>query len=372
MQTSIENQKQLQIIMNTVLDGLIIIDSRGKIMSFNHSAEGIFGYKKSEVIGKNVKMLMPDPYKEEHDSYLHNFLSTGEKKVIGIGREVKAQRKDGSVFPMELGINEMSFDGQRMFVGTIRDISERKEAEILIEQSIYDLKRSNQDLDEFAYIASHDLKEPIRGLTNNASFLKEDYEDQLDSYGKERLERMIFLCNRMENLVDSLLYFSRLGRQDLAIQETNLTDLIEDIKLMSSDFLEESNAKINIINQLPALVCDSLRIKEVLRNLIINAIKYNDKDQKIIEIGCHHDGVESVFFVKDNGIGIEEEFYNDIFRIFKRLNQEDDKSRGTGVGLTFVKKIIERHNGRVWLESEPHKGTTFYFTIHSAANEEAA
>jgi two-component system, LuxR family, sensor kinase FixL len=251
-----------------------------------------------------------------------------------------------------------------MFVGTVRDISERKNAEQEIQQYLSALKSSNQELDDFAYIASHDLKEPLRGLSNNVTFLKEDYQDKIDADGHRRFDRMAYLCERMERLINDLLYFSRLGRQELAVQVTDLNEVISDIESMMESVLSEANVKIVIPEKLPSITCDLPRITEVFRNLITNAIKYNDKPEKRVEIGCHTTDGERVFYVRDNGIGIPSRFYNDVFRIFKRLNDEDDSVKGTGVGLTFVKKIIERHSGRIWIESEVGKGTTFYFTIN--------
>ena len=368
----ISEANRLNAVMNTVLDGVITISSEGIIKSFNPAAEKIFQYSAAEVIGHNVKRLMPNPYHDQHDGYLKNYLETGDRKVIGIGRQVTAKRKDGTTFPIELGVNEMNIEGQRMFVGTIRDITERVESEEAISSYLAKLKRSNQELDDFAYIASHDLKEPLRGLSNNALFLEEDYEEILDEGGKRRLKRMKFLCHRLETLVDDLLYYSRLGRQDLAIQESDLNVIIKDITLMMETSLKEANAEVIIPQPLPGITCDAPRITEVFRNLITNAVKYNDKENKTIEVGCikdtilnsHDTPAQPTFYVKDNGIGIKEDFYNDVFRIFKRLNDEDDNIKGTGVGLTFVKKIIERHGGKIWLESELGVGTTFYFNLN--------
>jgi signal transduction histidine kinase len=235
------------------------------------------------------------------------------------------------------------------------------------------LERSNTELDDFAYIASHDLKEPLRGLFNNARFLHEDYAEKLDREGVSRLLRLGYLCQRMEQLINDLLYFSRIGRQELGIQLTDLNEIIRDIEMMSETTLQECNAAIVIPNELPRISCDKTRISEVFRNLIVNAIKYNDSATKLVEVGyCDEiktrDGTETqVFYVKDNGIGIAEEFHEDIFRIFKRLNAEDDDKKGTGVGLTFVRKIVERHGGRIWLASALGEGTTFYFTIAQGA-----
>lgn len=361
---------RLKTVLGTVLDGIITIDRVGVIHRFNAAAERIFGYSADEVIGQNIKNLMPEPYHAQHDQYLKNYFTTQQKKVIGVGRTVAAKRKDGTVFPIDLGVNEMQIDGEPMFVGSIRDISERVASEKAISDYVSKLKRSNQELDDFAYIASHDLKEPLRGLSNNAIFLEEDYESVLDDSGKKRLHRIRYLCKRMETLVDELLYFSRLGRQELAIKPVNLNSVITDIEQMMDLSLEEANAKIVIPQPLPTMTCDVPRITEVFRNLITNALKYNNKEEKWIEVGCLERPLSSetnaaiaTFYVKDNGIGIDQVFFNDIFRIFKRLNSESENEKGTGVGLTFVKKIIERHGGQIWLESEIGVGTTFFFTL---------
>lgn len=361
----------LEAVMDTVLDGLIIIDQKGTIQRFNKSACEIFGYTVEEVLGKNVKMLMPEPYQSSHDGYLHNYHTTGDKKIIGIGREILAKRKDTSVFPMELGVNEMEMDGETLYVGTIRDISKRKQAEKEMQQMLTKLKISNQELDQFAYIASHDLKEPLRGLANNALFLKEDYEDQLDEDGMKRIDRMRFLCDRMEKLVDNLLYYSRLGRHEIALVETDLNTTLKNVIELSFNNDTGAQAEFIIPKPLPTVFCDHQKVAELFRNLISNGIKYNDKQHKTIEIGVSQkpnpgngSAKNEIFYVKDNGIGIDEQFFSDIFRIFKRLNSESDAVRGSGVGLTFVKKIVERHEGTIWLESEPGKGSCFYFTLN--------
>ncbi len=366
------NKIFLQALSANILDGLITINEQGTVLSVNPAAERMFGYAAEEIAGHNVKILMPEPYHSEHDGYLKNFCTTGQAKIIGVGgREVVARRKDGSTFPMELGVSQMWIHGERVFIGLLRDISERKAMERDKLQYIADLARSNQELDDFAYIASHDLKEPLRGVTNNAMFLREDYEDKLDEKGVKRLDRMTFLCKRMEQLVDDLLYFSRLGRGDLAVKRVDLNGVIKDIEMMMEATLQEHNAAIIVPKPLPSIVCDVPRVTEVFRNLITNAVKYNKSEHKQVEIGCTtmtelapEAPDEPVFYVRDNGIGIPAQFHREIFRIFKRLNEEDDTERGSGVGLTFVQKIIERHNGRIWLESAVGEGTTFYFTLH--------
>jgi chemotaxis family two-component system sensor kinase Cph1 len=250
------------------------------------------------------------------------------------------------------------------------------------------LLRSNQELDDFAYIASHDLKEPLRGIHNYASFLIEDYHARLDDAGRTKLETLQSLTQRMDALLDSLLDSSRVGRLEFAIQETNLNELLAEVLDSLRISLHERGVEVRVPTVLPTLRCDRVRIGEVLRNLIANAMKYNDKPQKWIEIGTFtpdrppKNGTASEprpqgqragkgppslgLYVRDNGIGIREQHYGSIFRIFKRLHARDKFGGGTGVGLTIVKKIVERHGGKIWVESKYGEGTTFYFTLPEA------
>ncbi|MDE3061217.1 MAG: hypothetical protein KGJ06_09415, partial [Pseudomonadota bacterium] len=251
-----------------------------------------------------------------------------------------------------------------------RNVDEVRRTYAMLENYAHALERSNKELDDFAYIASHDLKEPLRGIHNHSRFLLEDNAGKLDPDSVNKLNRLVYLSQRMERLVNDLLYFSRLGRQELAIQSTDINAVIHDIENTLDVFLHERNARIVIPKPLPTIVCDKTRVTEAFRNLITNAVKYNDKPEKTVEIGFLDayslaDGTMArhVFYVRDNGKGIASEFYEEVFRIFKRLQAGKDSEDGTGVGLTFVKKIVERHGGRIWLESEPNVGTTFYFTL---------
>lgn len=238
-----------------------------------------------------------------------------------------------------------------------------------------ELERSNNELDAFAYIASHDLKEPLRGIHNYASFLIEDYAEVLHEDGVSKLETLVRLTQRMEDLIDSLLHFSRLGRVELAWQETDLNDLVKNVIDMLRVSLQMSNVEIRIPRPLPTVRCDRVQISEVFTNLFSNATKYNDRTEKWLEIGFldfdnqfRHDAEQSleaaiVFYVRDNGIGIRDYHLENIFRIFKRLHGPKKYGGGTGAGLTIAKKIVERHGGKIWVESIFGEGSTFYFTL---------
>ncbi|MBX9258275.1 GAF domain-containing protein [Desmonostoc muscorum CCALA 125] len=228
-----------------------------------------------------------------------------------------------------------------------------------------ELERRNNELDAFAYIASHDLKEPLRGIHNYSNFLIEDYGEILDEEGRHKLRTLIRLTQRMEDLIDSLLHFSRLGRIDLSMQDTDINSIVQRNLDLLSARIEEMGVEIRIPRPLPTVYCDRVQVGEVFNNLIANAIKYNDKPEKWIEIGYVEAASPApvTFYVRDNGIGIREKHFEAIFRIFKRLHGPSKYGGGTGAGLTITKKIVERHGGKIWVESTYGEGSTFYFTL---------
>jgi signal transduction histidine kinase len=229
------------------------------------------------------------------------------------------------------------------------------------------LEASNRDLDDFAYIASHDLKEPLRGLHNYSEFLLEDYRDKLDDEGVKKLETLKKLSRRMETLIETLLEYSRIGREDTVLANVNTKDMVDDVLDTLSIMADTKKVNITVSDKLPTVACDPARVSEVFRNLITNALKYNNKTYKMVEIGVDflNDSAPGipVFYVKDNGIGIPAEHRGTIFKIFRRLHGRDEYGGGTGSGLTIVKKIIDRHGGRIWVQSQEGEGTTFFFTL---------
>lgn len=249
-----------------------------------------------------------------------------------------------------------------------------RKAEELTRQN-EELTRSNADLDAFAHIASHDLKEPLRGIHNYASFVLEDYADKLDEEGQSKLRTMMKLTERMDQLIDGILHYSRLGREKLETEPTDLNHVVNLVMETLRPRLDQLGVTVRVPAPLPSVTINPVMLQEVFANLITNAMKYNDKPEKWIEIGSltHADpSVQAaeelalgrrVIYVKDNGIGIPEKFSHTIFQIFRRLHGRDQFGGGTGMGLTIVKVIVERHGGRIWLDSEPGQGTTFFMAL---------
>lgn len=264
-------------------------------------------------------------------------------------------------------LRQTARDALRYADGMTAELEERTRD---LEQLNEDLARSNQELDEFAHIASHDLKEPLRGIRNYATFLLEDYEDKLDDDGQSKLKTLTSLSDRLAGFIDDLLQFSRVGREDIEFIQVDVKELVAGIVETLMPWLESQGATVEISGDLPSVPCHAVYVGQVFRNLITNGVKYNECDEKRIVVGCEPNGAEGpVFYVRDNGIGIHEKHRDIVFRIFKRLHARDRFGGGTGAGLTVTKKIVERHGGRLWMDSVVGEGTTFYFTLGTEEGE---
>ena len=237
-----------------------------------------------------------------------------------------------------------------------------------------ELERSNDELDSFAYVASHDLKEPLRGIHNYSIFLLEDYADRLDADGVQKLQTLVRLSQRMESLIESLLQLSRVGRQELTPQALDMRQLLDEVLDLLSPRLEQTNTTVTVVGSLPTIWADPVRLGEVFNNLLTNAMRYSNQHEKQVVVGVAAEpktspkGVVSpqkfhVFYVHDQGIGIDPKHHENIFKIFKRLHAQGKYGGGTGAGLAIAKKMIEKHGGELWVESVLGEGATFYFSI---------
>lgn len=354
-----EQTARLAAIVETAVDAIITIDERGLIDSFNPSAERLFGYSREEVLGRNVSMLMPAPYREQHDGYLAHYLATGEKRIIGIGREVVAQRKDGTTFPIELAVSEMQVGKRRMFTGLVHDITQRKQIEERQARLIQELEAANEELKNFAYVVSHDLKAPLRAIGSLADWIAADQSEKLDADGKEHLRLLIQRARRMDSLIDGILQYSRVGRVRETVADVDVNEIVQEALAMLAP---PAHIKVEVAPDLPVVRTERTRILQLFQNLLSNAIKYLDKPQGLIRVGCDEHADEWEFSVSDNGPGIEPRHFKRIFQLFQTLAPRD-RVESTGVGLALVKKIVELYGGRVWIESQVGAGSTFFFTL---------
>lgn len=354
-----EGEERLRQVIEHVADCMLIVDFDGFIRYLNPAAETLFGRPAQELL----------------DGVFGFPIILGEKMEIEIVRP-----RPAAPAIAEMLLSELNWWGSRAYLAILRDITTRKKAELEMERKNQELEISNRELDDFAYIASHDLREPLRGIINFSAFLMEDYADKLDEAGRSKLETLMRLANREEKLIQALLDYSRIGRIELALDKVDLNAVIADISESVKISFQNDDIDITIPRLLPTVLCDRVRINAVFANLVANALKYNESKKKIIEIGYLKSAQASgkrtpskpgnpipadqtIYYVKDNGIGIRESHQDKIFTIFKRLHAQDKYGGGTGIGLTIVKKIIALHRGSIWLESTVGEGTTFYFTL---------
>jgi PAS domain S-box-containing protein len=382
-----DSEERLRAILETAVEGIVTIDDRGIIESLNPAAEKIFGFRGSELRGKNVSVLMPPPYRQEHDAYLARYLATGQARIIGIGREVVGQRKDGTVFPMDLSVSEVRLaGGQRLFTGFVRDITERKRAEKQLADLAQTLAEKNKELETIVYVASHDLRSPlvnIQGfsteldracqrlqarLSDGTAATAQPGDGEVRALLKEEIPEALEYIRagvaKIDTLLAGFLRYSRLGRAALNIKPLNLNAMLAGIVQAMEFQIHQAGVSLQV-GDLPGCLGDETQINQVFSNLLDNAVKYlrPGVPGQIRISGTLSEG-RSVYAVADNGIGIAPEHQAKIFEIFHRLNPSE--GQGEGLGLTIAQRILERNNGRIWVESKPSEGTTFLVSLPSA------
>ncbi len=358
------SEEQHRAVVENAVDGLLTIDELGTIEKFNNAAEIIFGYSAQEVIGTNIKILMPAPYHEEHDGYLKNYRDTNVKKIIGIGRYVEGRNKDGTIFPIDLSVSEMKLGSTRKFSGIVRDISERVAFEKEREQFIEQLTDSNEELERFAFVCSHDLQEPLRMISSFSEKLQDHIGEDLnnDEKGKKYFGFVIDGAIRAQALIADILTYSSIGNDTKQLENVNVEDLIHTIQSNIFDVSDEKVGKITC-ELLPNLQGNKTQLYQLFQNLINNGLKYQKIDtEPHVHISVKDTDEHWTFMVQDNGIGMEERHLKKIFEVFQRLHRRS-KYAGTGIGLSICKKVVERHGGTIWVESEKDVGSTFYFTL---------
>ncbi len=353
-----ESEERKAAVLRSTLDSIITMDHVGRVSEFNPAAVEAFQYTREEAIGCMLaELIVPERFREAHIAGLRRYVETGEAHVIGKRLELPAIRKDGSEFLSELTITRSDVDGTPIFTGVLRDITARKQAEAEREQLIKALARSNQELDQFAYVASHDLKAPLRGIANLSQWIEEDLGETLGGENRSQMEMMRGRVHRMEALIDGILQYSRAGRAKAKPEEIDTGMLVREVlDLIAPPAL----TTIRIPDTMPVLRSEKIPLQQVFMNLLGNAIKHAGEENPLIEITCSDAGEFFEFMVRDNGRGIAPQYHERIFGIFQTLEARD-KVEGTGIGLSVVQKIVEARGGRVWVESDVGEGARFKF-----------
>jgi PAS domain S-box-containing protein len=351
---------QLDAFIATAVDGFVVIDGQGIIEQVNPALLTLFGYERDELLGKNVGVLMPEAMRHRHDEFLQAYQATGVRKYLGTIRDEEARHKDGHIFSIALSFSELHFEDRRIFTGIIRDMTAVRDAHRKIEHYATELERSNQELDQFAYVASHDLKAPLRVINNASRWLEEDLGDKLTGDDRENMTLLRNRVKRMEKLLDDLLEYSRLGKaEDVRYKETVAGSVMMDDLLLL--LAPPPGRKVRFADAFKTISIYRMPLQQVLYNLINNAIKHHDRDEGEIEVDVARTEDGFRFSVRDDGPGIPAEFHERIFEMFHTLKPRD-QVEGSGMGLAVVKKTVERFGGVITVASGGGRGTEFSFT----------
>jgi two-component system, LuxR family, sensor kinase FixL len=365
-------EAHLQAILATVPDAMVIIDDSGNIQSFSLTAERLFGVASQEALGKNVRTLMPEPYRQEHDSYLTRYLTSGEPRIIGKGRVVVGQRRDGSTFPMELAVGEVQLEGKRQFIGFIRDLTERQERERLLHEAQSELFRVSRlsTMGEMASSLAHELNQPLAAVTNylqGARRLLENSTDERAGTIRAALDKAAEQALRAGQVIRRLRDF--IARGEIAPQIENIDKLVEEAVALALVVAKEHSVqmKMQFDPSVSHVLVDKIQIQQVLVNLLRNAIEAMQNSVRRELAVSTHPAPENMVAVRisDTGSGIDPDVASKLFQPFVT-----NKRQGTGIGLSISRTIVESHGGQISVEPSIGMGTTFCFTLRGVASKE--
>jgi PAS domain S-box-containing protein len=339
---------------------MVMAGPRGIIKMVNHEAEQLFGYGRDELIGHPLELLLPERLRDAHAGHVREFGGSPKARTMGAGRELLGLHKSGTEIPVEIGLGPVETSDGLFTLASIVDITERKAREDA-------LQRSNAELEQFAYVASHDLQEPLRMVASYTELLGQRYKGQLDDKADKYIHYAVDGAKRMQRLVADLLAYSRVGSQGKPMVPVDCNAVLSYVLTVLAEPIQQADAVIDV-GSLPIVQGDEGQIGQLLQNLIGNALKFRGPEPLRIAIEARLHRGRWLFSVTDNGIGVDMQHAERIFEMFQRLH-ERGKYEGSGVGLAIAKRIVERHGGRIWLESTPGEGTTFFFTMLSVSRK---
>jgi len=367
-----ESELRFRAVAETANEGIVTADAAGTIRYWNPGAARMFGLDEAQAIGKPLTVIMPGRFHEAHSRGFSAFMESGASDPAGRRMEVTGVRADGTEFPVDASLSGWQASTGKFVSAILRDITARKRAEAAITAKNEELARSNQELEQFDYVASHDLQEPLRMVSNYTQMLSRRYSDKLDADANEFIGFAVDGAKRMQALIRDLLEFARVGTRGKAFKPTPLAKVVDDATANLAGAIGDSKATVTV-DELPTLPCDSGQLTQVFQNLIGNALKFRRPDQPpVVRVSATPMPGGWSISIADNGIGIEPKYFERIFQMFQRLHGRDEYE-GTGIGLALCKKIVERHGGRIGVESTPGQGTTFtVFLPDTQVNAEAA
>lgn len=366
---ALEREKLMRAILDRAYSAFVAIDESGTITDWNHSAEIMFGWSRNEAVGKSLAdTIIPPQFRKAHLEGLQRYRETREGTILNRRVELIALRHDGSEFPVELGIFPVLVGTQYSFCAFVVDITERKALLKQLEDHKEELERSNSELQRFAYVAAHDLKEPLRTIVSYTNLLAEENKGKLSKDSQENMGFIVDAGKRMQQLIGDLLTYSRVETQGKPLVPTDCNDVFDLTAASLQTTITEAHGHVSR-DELPVVLADATQLEQLFLNLLGNALKFHAEQPPEIHVSAGKDNGNWLFCVKDNGIGMDMKFADRVFQMFQRLHSMSEYP-GTGIGLALCKKIVERHKGRIWLESEPGKGTTFCFTLLAPVESE--
>ncbi|MGC1482473.1 MAG: PAS domain S-box protein, partial [Candidatus Acidiferrum sp.] len=343
-------------------DAMVVVNQGGAIVLLNVQAEKQFGYSRDELIGQKVKNIIPEGFAERLVADALRSVEEALAQQIGTGIELTGRRKDQSEFPIEIMLSPLESTEGILVTAAVRDITTRKKAEADLLNKVEELNRSNEELGQFAYIASHDLQEPLRMVASYTQLLSKRYKGKLDSDADEFIAFAVDGASRMQRLILDLLAYSRVGTKGKDLLEISSEETLQQALINLRGAIAESGALVTH-DRLPQVLADEMQLVQLFQNLVGNAIKYQNRGIPKVHISAaRNGGMKWMFSVKDNGLGIDSQYFERIFGMFQRLHKREEFA-GTGIGLAICKKIVERHGGTISVESQPGQGSTFRFAL---------
>ncbi len=346
-------------------DAMVVVNPAGEIVLLNVQAENKFGYSRDELVGQQVKNIIPEGFAERLLADALRSVEDALAQQIGTGIELTGRRKDGSDFPIEIMLSPLESAEGILVTAAVRDITTRKKAEVHLLQKMEELNRSNEELGQFAYIASHDLQEPLRMVASYTQLLSRRYKGKLDANADEFISYAVDGANRMQRLIQDLLAFSRIGTKGQDLLDISSEDALQQALTNLRSAIEESGAQVTH-DPLPPVMADETQLIQLFQNLVGNAIKYQTSGAPRVHVSTERNSAKKwIFSVRDNGLGIDPQYFEKIFGMFQRLHKREEFA-GTGIGLAICKKIVERHGGTISVESQPGQGSTFRFVLEGS------